>query len=456
MDPTAKSRLSASTWLSSPYLLLIPVVAGLIIWLLCWSDRHFVSDNRVEETAITLSEPVEESTTGLPDPVSLPEGSRLSLLGHYNNGFLVEDAEGRRFRINLKPENYTTDGTGNAANRYFNSQYHFYVKASDPEKVFVGKNINEIIKKYGDYTFGDPAAGYYAFRYLTPLVNGVRNEHGVAFITDSEGTITASQLLTPEYPTSNFFKILPFYDTILSWNLARGFNSLYSDESAEPEKESRGFFGTIFGWIWSVIVWLFNFAILIVLLMAIFFVPPMAIAAITGPMIHFRHISSVKIDLINVILSVPLEYIIFITLIDYFHQLWLVALPFFAFLAIAAVWIPSNLTTGRRCSECSAVDTLKHTTTKLDERVRYEYEDRVHESDKLKYKGYSLKRGQEEWAQKVTYSRVRYKITETDYRHDWVCSACGASGTSTSTDKKRKFDGVVESQTHDRLWKEKK
>ena len=455
MDNSAKPRLSAATWHKSPYLLLLPIVAGLIIWLLCWSDRHFVSDNQVEETVITLSAPLQEYSSGLPDSLAFPAGTQLSMLGHFDNAILVEDTAGRRFRIFLKPSDYTVAIPGNADKRHFDTHYYFYVKASDPEQVLVGKNINDIIKKYGDYTYGDPSAGYYGFRYLTPLVDGVRYESGVALLTDSDGNVISSRILKPEYSSSNFFHILPFYDTITSWNLARGFHSLFRDKSPEPEHESKGFFGTIFGWIWGIIVWLFKLVILIVLLGAIFIVPPMAIAAITGPLIHFKHISSGTIDLINLVFSIPLEYIIFITLTDYFHQLWLVAMPFFALCAIAAIWMPSQLTTGRRCPKCRAVDTLKSTTTKLDERVRYEYEYRVHESDKLKYKGYNLRRGQDEWAQKVTYSRVRYKITETDYRRDWVCTACGASGTSYSTDKKRKFDGVVESETHNRLWKEK-
>lgn len=449
------SKSDAMNWLKSPYILCALVGIVAIYVFLTNADTHFIDADK-EPCYLTVSHPLEADLKGIENKkIEIPANTKLRLYGKWGYGYLVEDTStGLRCVVNLGKDSLAKEGSADALNRRFDPEFKSYVKADNTKDIFVGRKINEIIKKYGDYTMAVPEEGIYFFRYLTPLVDGTRYESGLTLHTDSTGTILSSSVPQKSHTSSNFFKILPFYSTICSWNLAtHSTNKLYSSDN-DSEEESSGFFGTIFGWIISLIVGILKFGLLLVILALMFILPGMIIASITGPMIYMKHISSTTIDIINYCFTIPLEYIILVSLLDVTHGVWLVTLPLFVMLAFIATMMPSNMTSSRRCPKCRSVDSIKHKYTVIDTRERTEIENVDIESDKAKYKGYNLAKLRHEWGQDIEHLKFLVTITETDTQDDWHCTICGDSGSKVTTTVKRKRE-LIDTRKETQIWVEK-
>lgn len=424
------------TWLLSPYLLYIGL-AALVIWYVTNNaDTHYVPEQQ-ERGLVTLNESFSRILPGDTEPTVFPAGKQFELLGRLGQQWILEDPQtGLRF-TNLKSELGECELSGNEeiVNRLVNTGFHSYVKADSYDDVFVGRNINDVVSKVGDYTEANPEKGYYWFKYLVPLVGKERNESGLVLTTDPDGVIVGSNMKKPEASESNKLAILPFYSTITSWNLlTHGVNNLY--ETVKPEKE-KGFFATIFGWIFGLIWGLCKFVLLLGIILLIFFLPATAILAITGPMVKMKAFSSTQIMLINLAFVVPLEYILFVSFADYFHSASWIAIPIFLVIIVGVMAAISDMTVGRRCPKCGAVDSNYTESKMVDVRVSTHQESYTHEDPKLKYKGVSMKTMDHTWEQDVSHRTYFVTVTETDYQDDTYCRCCDYHRTSIRTEKKK-------------------
>ena len=428
-------------WLKSPYILFLILAAGIAWLLLTNGDNHFVTS---EKTNLTFNKEMQIVRPGETEPTNYPAGAPFRLLAYTGNNFLLEDEQGVRMVMPVpSADSYSLSGSKVGMNRHIEWTFDSYMKADDPDAIAVGQNIDDFIKERGDFTEGNPLVGYYEFKYIVPVINGVRYESGIALHTDENGVITSGEVINKDHTSSNLFTALPFFDTIVSWNLVtHGVNKLYDDyEVSSADNEKKGFLSLIMGWIWDFIVWILKLGLLIVILAVVFIVPAMAICSVTGPMIYIKSIPTSAINVINLLFAIPVLYITLLSMTDYFHSIWWIMFPIFVAFVVSACSAVLSSTSGRRCPKCRAVDSIKSNHTKLDTRVSTEYETVDHESDTLKHKGYNVTKGREEWTQD-TYSKLyRITTTETDWRVDWHCEACGDSGTSTytKTDKKREL-----------------
>lgn len=424
------------TWLLSPYLLYIGL-AALVIWYLTNNAHTHYVPEQSEKGLVTLTGDFSTILPGETEPTVFPSGKQFDLLGRLGQQWILEDpSTGLRF-TSLKSDLGEPELSGNEEilNRLVNTGFHSYVKADSFDNVFIGRNINDIVKEIGDYTEANPAEGYYYFKYVVPLVGKQRNESGLVLTTDSEGKVTASTMKKLDSSSSNNLAILPFYSTITSWNLlTHGVNDLYS--IVKPEKK-KGFFAMIFGWIFSLIWGLCKLVILLVIIGLIFFLPATAVLAITGPMVRMKAFSSKTITLINLAFVIPLEYILFVSFADYFHSISLIAIPIFLALIAGVVASILNMTVGRRCPNCGAVDSLYTESKKVDERVTTSQETYTSEGKKLKYKGISMKTLDHTWEQDVSHRTYFITVTETDYQDDTYCRCCDYHSTSIRTEKKK-------------------
>ncbi|MDE7125639.1 MAG: hypothetical protein K2O12_04075, partial [Muribaculaceae bacterium] len=374
----------------SPYLLFL-FIAGITIWY-CTSnaETHFVPETPARGL-ISYNEVFTHILPGDTEPTQYPAGHTFEVLGKFGNQCLLEDsATGTRFAtIAPKKDTYTTAGNPDILNRHINSSFCTYVKTDDVKDIFIGRNIKDVVAEIGDYTEANPASGYYFFKYLVPITGRIRHESGTVFRTDASGKIIASDELSAEETSSNLFGYLPFYSSIVSWNiLNHGVDNLIS--IAEPEVE-KGFFAMILGWIWGFIWSLVKLAIMLVIIALIFILPATAILAVTGPMVRIKTISTTTINYINFIFAAPIEYILFISFTDYFHESWWVAGPIFFLFTLCAFGAINAMTVNRRCVKCGAVDSMESESTILDVRTKVRIENETYEDRKLKYKGFSLK-----------------------------------------------------------------
>lgn len=453
-------KLDIMLWLKSPYILwsLIAIVAVVGICLMD-RDTHFVDRNR-EATILTFNQDMEFKRPGEEQSTLYNAATPFKMLGRYMNRWIVEDPDGNRMYIaRPKKDTYTLTGpldeTSDGSRREIKKSYHTYIKADAIDKIAIGKYISEFIDEYGDCTNANPSAGRYEFTYLYPLVDGTRYESGLLLNTDSEGKIVSSGAVNPKNTSKNFFNYLPFFDTIVSWNLVSLFSGgLYEDIDPETEDNDEGFVSMILGWIWGVLLWFIKLALLLLIIGLVFILPTMAVCSLTGPMIHIKSISDQVIGGINAFFAVPLLYILLISFTDAFHEVWIVALPIFLLMAVTALTMTVSQTIGRRCSQCRSVDSIKSTTVQLDQRTSTRYETRKYADDKLKHKGYSLSRGREEWTRNVSYATYLITTVETDWRDDWHCEVCGHSGSRvyTTTKETKEF---VDSRNDKEIWIEK-
>lgn len=451
-DKLGYRAASWKSWLLSPYLLYIGI-AVLVIWYITGNARtHFASDS-TERAKVTFEEGIKQGLPGDDFVTEFPAGQTFEILARQGGQWILEDpATGVRF-TRVVPEKrktpYTISGNTDALRKLVSPTFHSYVKADDVKNVFIGRNISDVVKEIGDYNEGNPAKGYYYFRYLTPVTGSVRHESGVVFTTDADGVITASDEADPESTSSNLFGKLPFYSDIVSWNLiTHGVNSLVSQ--AEP-KEEKGWLSLFLGWIWGFVWGLCKIVIMFVIIGLIFFLPATAIVAVTGPMVRVAKIKSSTIRWINCIAVIPLEYILFISFTDYFHTLWWIAGPIFLCFAIGAVSAIEDMTSARRCTKCGAIDSHYTESKVLDVREKVRLEETVNEDRNLKYKGYSLKTMSDQWEQEVRYRTWRITTIETDTQYDTYCHNCDYHVTRVSTTKKTKRE-LWDRQTEKRRW----
>lgn len=436
-------RTGIMRFIISPYILYSVLAGMLVLWLFFVDNKQHLSEVEGIPSEFRLSEPLSIKSPE-PDGVMMeyPSGTSLKLYGRTGTNWIVEDENGIRRIISApKDDSYSFSSGDEGLNTIVNSEYALYVSAKNTDDVLVGENINDVIRKYGDYTEANTAKGYYYFKQIHPLIGRVRYESGISLSTDSSGIVIASAAPENSYTTSNLFGYLPFYNTICSWNLAnRAFNRLIQTDMP-VEEQSKGFLNILLGLIWGFVWGCCKIVIALVFLFLVFVIPASVIVSVTGPMVYIKTISTKCIMYINLFFTIPLEYILLISMTDYCHQVWWIAFPIFVFMAAAGVMIPINMTMDRRCPKCGEVDTREFKRTVLDVREKSRLEEDHYESETAKHK-YNYRKMRNEWLQD-TYTKL-YRITETekDIQTDWVCKACGATGTSVHTERTSKREHI--------------
>lgn len=279
----------------------------------------------------------------------LDSATTVEVLGNviYENRIrtLVSTPDGNRYilRTNIA-ESYT--------GKLIDTRYVHYL----PYQSMVGRTIQEVRNEWGEELLSDRSFKTDGFRRAEfPQIcqlNGDRYYHGVSLELDKNGIVTGQGML---HIQRNFFGKLPFYDTILSWNLLEYVRPpLYVDSQEEAREEIGIIWGTLKGTFWFLLV---NLPLII---LAFVFITPSSKGWVAFGLFEIVHL--------------PFVYVTSIIFLNEYHQSWIILLPIFLFIASApctayALYLAEE---AAKCPKCGANNWSSDATIR-DNRREIEY-----------------------------------------------------------------------------------
>lgn len=255
--------------------------------------------------------------------------------GKFKFDLIVEDIQGNRIDI---PADMLESDSDLEKLKQFNPHWHYYV--TEDLTPWKGKTIDKVIESWGDYTFCVKDSIY---KWINvSYVFGIGRNHGVTLKVDKDGKVESAY----NNFTSNLFGYLPFYATILGWNIYQPRQQLMVDsEDFRHGKIKEGTF-------WHDGVWMFllySLSVALVVAICIFLLSLL------------RMISNDFLITLAFIGGISITYIMGITFLEFCHGYWIILLPLY--IMSSGIWIMLAMSiTFIRCPKCKKFH-LKHKRT---------------------------------------------------------------------------------------------
>ena len=255
--------------------------------------------------------------------------------GKFRYDMIVEDIHGNRMDV---PFDMLETDSNLEGLKLLNPHWHYYV--TEDLEPWKGKTIDKVVESWGDYTFCVKDSVY---RWTNvSYVFGIGRCHGVTLKVGHDGKVASAY----NDFTSNLFGYLPFYATILGWNIYQPQKQLLVDIDDFRHGEIKE------GTFWYDGVWQY----------LLYSLPLVLVIAVCIALLSLlRMFSNDLLITIASIGSIAITYIMGITFLEFCHSYWIILLPIYVFSGLLWIAIAMSITFVR-CPKCKTLH-LRHKRT---------------------------------------------------------------------------------------------